>query len=109
METSNQLLVRYSCGCIGFRPFNDGTALIVDNCDKDALSPEGVTLSIRLIKSKGDIKSYKSIDEKKQFKLLQELASLVSHGHAFRSILGELGRVTSQASSFQRSTDSPNP
>lgn len=75
------MLVKYSCGCIGFPPNKSGNAWIVKQCDRDAYSNE-FGLFIRSIEDK----SYENLSEYAENELSQKLSKLIDEGYGLRQI-----------------------
>ena len=84
---SDQLLVRYPCGCIGFKPFNDGSAILIVSCD-DA----EVHFSRCVPGYIKDPDGYKMLGGQDQSRLFNQLTDLVNKGHDMQDVLRVLSR-----------------
>lgn len=80
-KRSNQILVKYGCGCIGFPPFHDGTAFLLKSCQSHTGDVEpGYTPSTNKIKEQY-LDSYKRLSWAEQDEILTRLSVLCQDGH----------------------------
>ena len=74
------MLVKFSCGCIGFLGLSD-KALVVSACDGGGHDPE-VGLFWRDLSDK----EHEPVEPERAKKLVDEIAGLVGDGHRYREI-----------------------
>jgi hypothetical protein len=75
---SNQILVKYKCGCIGFPPFHDGSVFLIKNCRSEHgdVGP-GYSTEMR----PDFLDSPKTLTWKEQDEILTRLSTLCQRGH----------------------------
>lgn len=76
MTGNHNLLVKYSCGCIGFRPGPDGNALLIKACDGDANQDE-----LAIFERNQKDHTFKPITRELENELLGKLSVKVSNGY----------------------------
>jgi len=74
------MLVKFSCGCIGFVGLSD-KALCISPCDTDRYDPD-VSLFWRDLSDK----THEPLEPEPAKKLMDEIADLVGDGHRYREI-----------------------
>jgi len=74
------MLVKFSCGCIGFLGLSD-KALVVSPCDTDRYDPD-----IHLFWRDLSDKTHEVLDPEKGQKLMDEVGALVFDGQRYREI-----------------------
>jgi len=85
----SQLIVRFSCGCVGFVPTPDDRSWIIKPCDETTDRCEGMTLYDR--ESIGS-KDYEFVNLGEERKFFEALAELVYCGHSFNDLSAILNR-----------------
>lgn len=78
-------LVRYECGCIGFKPDAKGLATILNSCDSDSCD-EFYIYDRDMIKSKGQIKEFEVLSEEQSENIRKSLCKVIMDGYKFRKI-----------------------
>jgi hypothetical protein len=76
MTGNHNLLVRYNCGCIGFRPDTDGNAMFIKCCDGPAGHDE-----LEIFERNSEGKSFQPIPRELENELLGKLSVKVSNGY----------------------------
>jgi len=77
------MLVKYSCGCIGFLPSTaSGESLLIDNCDRDQGDMGEYSLFFRHMEAK----TCTPLTEEEEKKYFQELSHLIHLGYRMKDL-----------------------
>ena len=81
-------LVKYDCGCIGFKPDSKGNATIIKVCDNNNGDSYGVLMRPMTSTKRGVeiIKKYTALSEEEHIHISTNIHSLISDGYRFREI-----------------------
>ena len=79
-------LYKYTCGCVGLLPEEDGRALIVYPCDGGEVGPELTVRDTREMTKEGD-----PIPVTNSLEAWKKVTILVQDGYAFRDVRRLLG------------------
>lgn len=84
------MLVKYSCGCIGFLPStSDGESLLVNICDKSRGDYDDYDLGYRDMGGKPST----SLTEEEERKIFQEISKLLHLGYRMRELAHTISSV----------------
>lgn len=83
------MFVQYDCGCIGFPPDEDGSAIIVLYCDSEE-GPEVISFfrrdMTRICKGKQIPKNFKELTEVGEAQIITKIQRQLSEGYRYREI-----------------------
>jgi hypothetical protein len=85
--TSVPTLVRYDCGCVGFPPGLNGTALLIWWCDSVG---EPVGLGFRNVSKQCERSMPEKLTLEKAHSLFERLSALVSKGESYEELSSRL-------------------
>lgn len=84
MKEAHNLLVRFDCGCVGFRPNENNQSLLVKFCDADNSEMSFAERSMTV--------GFKPLDTDAENAILCTIADQVAKGYKFDSIRNILGK-----------------
>lgn len=87
------MLVKFSCGCIGFLPTHTDEAWIIRACDTDWHDNE-YGLFLRTHMGLSDTiapKTFEPLSEEEEKKHLEALSRLIAEGYCFRTLKSIMG------------------
>jgi hypothetical protein len=89
------MLVKYSCGCIGFLPStSDGKSLLVTVCDRNQDDFDDYSLGYRFMPEVKQGKEPTPLTEVEEKKIFQEMSELLHLGYQMRSLAHTFSTIT---------------